>query len=91
MKDLLEKANWTQIQSKRVDTQEYGIMPDGTNVNKVGYLIALTGFDKKADKEIMNKPTQQLHAQNSSLVRFGGSGKNVIMPTLKMSKVKSVQ
>lgn len=52
MKDLLEKADWTQIQSKRVDTQEDGIMPDGRPVAKDGYLIALTGFDKKADGAI---------------------------------------
>ena len=67
MKDLLEKANWTQIQSKRVDTQEGGLMPDYSQVSQEGYLIALTGFDKKAERAKHKKPNHQQSFQNSIL------------------------
>ena len=43
MKNLLQKTNWTQIQSKRVK-----------NCRNV-YLIALTGIDQKIDRKLMYK------------------------------------
>ena len=66
-------------------------MPDGTQIDKAGYLIALTGFDKKVDRGGHKKVKHQQSFQNSTLARGGqiGVGKNAIMPTLKLDRMKS--